>query len=203
MLSTDSSHSCGRADQLRDYVFDELPAGERAGIEKHLRECNDCALELDQLRMTTAALRVIPDQEIPQRIAFVSDKVFEPNWFARFWNSGARLGFASACILAVALVASAWHVADRPQQPATETKTIVQTASVSQAQIDQAVEKAVARVRTEDAAIIQAAMRESRQKAEREYNNQMVALSESFEMLRKKSTYNDASLFRRDEGLGQ
>ena len=41
--------------------------------------CGDCALELDQLRLTTAALRTLPDREIPQRIAFVSDQVFEPS----------------------------------------------------------------------------------------------------------------------------
>jgi len=42
-------------------------------MEQHLAACGDCALELDQLRLTTAALRTLPDREIPQRIAFVSD----------------------------------------------------------------------------------------------------------------------------------
>jgi len=76
---------------LQDYVFDELPHGEREAIEQHVAACSECALELDRLRMTTAALRTLPDREIPQRIAFVSDKVFEPSWFHRFWNSGAQL----------------------------------------------------------------------------------------------------------------
>ncbi len=111
-MSTDSSSPCGSAEALRDYAFDELPADERRTMEQHLAVCGDCALELDQLRLTTAALRTLPDREIPQRIAFVSDKVFEPSpvaRFCRFWNSAARLGFASACVLAVALVVSAWH----------------------------------------------------------------------------------------------
>ena len=79
MLSTDSSSTCGRAEPLRDYAFDELPAGDRGAMEQHLAKCGECALELDRLRMTSAALRSLPDQEIPQRIAFVSDKVFEPS----------------------------------------------------------------------------------------------------------------------------
>src|ERR1700761_9329402 len=103
MLSSDSSSSslspCTRAEALRDYAFDELPVEERLAMEQHLAGCAECALELDRLHLTTAALRTLPDREIPQRIAFVSDRVFEPSAFRRFWNSGARLGFASACML--------------------------------------------------------------------------------------------------------
>jgi hypothetical protein len=149
--------TCDRAEALRDYAFDELPAGERPGMEQHLAACGDCAAELDQLRVTTAVLRFLPDHEIPQRIAFVSDKVFEPSRFARFfggfWNSAARLGFASACILGGALMVSAWH---RPPVVApTEVRTIVQTADVSK-QVNEAVATAVARVHQEDARLFAA-----------------------------------------------
>src|ERR1700761_5696368 len=103
MLDSDStlpfSSSCECADALRDYAFDELPAAERRDMEQHLAGCSECVLELDRLRVTTAALRTLEDREIPQRIAFVSDRVFEPSAFRRFWSSGARLGFASACML--------------------------------------------------------------------------------------------------------
>src|SRR6267154_2129862 len=94
---------CDRGEALRDYAFDELPAGERPEMEQHISDCTGCAAELDRLRLTTAALRILPDREIPQRIAFVSDKVFAPSPVVRFlggfWNSAARLGFASACVL--------------------------------------------------------------------------------------------------------
>src|SRR5579862_872358 len=86
---------------LRDYAFGELPAERHPELERHLGICGECATELDRLRLTTAALRTLPDREMPQRIAFVSDKVFEPSpvtrFFAGWWNSAARLGFASAC----------------------------------------------------------------------------------------------------------
>src|SRR5579862_5411614 len=134
MLSADSPSLCGRVEALRDYAFDELPADDRRAMEQHLSACGDCVLELDRLRLTTAALRTLPDREIPQRIAFVSDRVFEPSLHQRFWNSGPRLMFASACILAVALVVSAWHFSARSPEP----RAVVRTASVSQDQINAA-----------------------------------------------------------------
>jgi anti-sigma factor RsiW len=138
--------TCDRAEALRDYAFDELPAGERPGMEQHIAVCGDCAADLDQLRVTTAVLRVLPDREVPQRIAFVSDKVFQPSpltrFFGGFWNSAARLGFASACVLAVALIVSAYH---RPAAPADVSK-----------QINDAVAQAVAKIRLEDAQMLAA-----------------------------------------------
>jgi anti-sigma-K factor RskA len=208
MLSTDasfpSSGACDRSGALGDYAFDELPADERREFEQHLTTCADCALELDQLRFTTAALRTLPDREIPQRIAFVSDRVFEPSWFRRFWNSGARLGFASACVVAVAIVISAWHFS-AIYRPA-EVRTVVQTASVPTDQIDAAVAKAVAQIKSEQAQLIQAAVESSERKQEAEYRNQVIGMQESFDRLRRKLNVNYASLASNDltgSGAGQ
>jgi anti-sigma factor RsiW len=149
--------TCDRAEALRDYAFDELPAGERREMEQHLAACGDCAAELDQLRVATAVLRVLPDREIPQRIAFVSDKVFQPSpvarFFGSFWNSAARLGFASACVLGAALIVAAYH---RPAPAPAEVRTIVQTADVTK-QVNEAVAKAIAQVHQEDARMLKAA----------------------------------------------
>jgi|ERR1019366_4948180 anti-sigma factor RsiW len=203
MLSTDSSSTCGRSDAVRDYAFDELPASERKAVEQHVAQCSECTLELDRLQMTSAALRSLPDREIPQRIAFVSDKVFEPSWFARFWNSGARMGFASACVLAIAMVVSAWHFAGA-SKPA-EVKTVVQTAAAANnpQQIDEAVAKAVAHVRKEDAQMIQTAVEASERRQGQQYRNQIVAMQESFDMLRKRMNYSFASMASSDAGVGQ
>ena len=204
MLSTDSHSSCGRAEALRDYAFDELPAEERRAMEQHLAACGDCALELDQLRLTTAALRTLPDREIPQRIAFVSDRVFEPSPFRRFWNSGARLGFASACVLALALVVSAWHLSGHYAEPRTVVQT---TASASPDQINAAVSKAVAQVRAQiaenNAQVIQAAVQAAERKRDAEYRNQMVALEENFDVLRKTMNRDYARLEGSELGAGQ
>jgi|HubBroStandDraft_5_1064220.scaffolds.fasta_scaffold446296_1 anti-sigma factor RsiW len=176
-MSGDSFSPCGQTELLRDYAFDELPAGDRPAIERHLAECADCAQEFDQLRLTTAALRMLPDREIPQRIAFVSDKVFQPSPLARFF--GARLGFASACVLAAALVVFAYH-RPAPQQVAV-TAPVANNVDVSK-QIDEAVAKAVAQVRQEDAKMTQTALAAYDQKN----RAQWVALEESFSVLQKR-----------------
>jgi hypothetical protein len=57
--------------------------------------------ERERLANTVAALQAVPDEEPPRRIAFVSDKVFEPKW----WQKFPAWGFASACALAAAILA--------------------------------------------------------------------------------------------------
>jgi hypothetical protein len=153
-------------------------------MEQHIRACDDCAVELDRLRITTAALRILPDREIPRRIAFVSDEVFQPSMWARFWNSGARLGFASACVLAVAVLVSAWHVSSAFKPGAVQTAAAV-VASASPEQIQAVVTRAVARTREEDAKLIQAAVADAEHKRDARYRAQMVALEENFEVFRK------------------
>jgi hypothetical protein len=210
MLSSDSTFPtppCARAEALRDYAFDEqLPQEERRAMEQHLAACADCTLALDQLRMTTAALRTLPEREIPQRIAFVSDRVFEPSLFRRFWNAG----FASACVLAAAVVVSAWHVS-AVYRPAVdrqnEAHPAVQAASVSEQQIDTAVAKAVAQVRAQiaekDAQIIQTAVQDSERKHDAEYRNQMAAIGENFMVLQKRLSLSYAGLASNDTGSAE
>lgn len=95
-------------DDLKAYLLGELPGADRGVVEAHLAACAACRQELGRLRQTAEALRSVPDEEIPHRIAFVSDKIFEPRGWSRFWNSAPRLGFASAAILAAAILAHAW-----------------------------------------------------------------------------------------------
>ena len=118
--------SCSPFD-LNDYFFEELSGTELRQVEAHVKTCQPCAEELDRLRIVGAALRAVPDEEIPQRIAFVSDKIFEPSpwrrWLAAFWNSGARLGFAGAVMLSASLLVFAFRPAPAPV-------TIVRTVSV-------------------------------------------------------------------------
>ena len=181
--------TCDRAEALRDYAFNELPAAEIRGMEHHIETCAACAAELEQLRITTAALRSVPDREIPQRIAFVSDRVFAPSaparFFGSFWNSAARLGFASACVLGTALIVSAY----RRTPPPPEVRTVVQAADVSK-QVDEAVAKAVAQVRDqvrqEDARVTESALEAAEVRHEREYR----ALVDAVQVLQKRLNTN-------------
>ena len=51
---------------LRDYLFDELNAAERAEVEAHLSASPEAREELDRLRVTQQALLSVPDEEIPR-----------------------------------------------------------------------------------------------------------------------------------------
>jgi anti-sigma factor RsiW len=103
--------SCSPFD-LRDYHFGELADPQRREVESHVKTCEPCREELGRLRVTEAALFALREEEIPQRIAFVSDPIFEPSLLRRFfsdvWGSAARLGFASAAMLSAALVVFAF-----------------------------------------------------------------------------------------------
>ncbi|HEY7388803.1 MAG TPA: zf-HC2 domain-containing protein [Bryobacteraceae bacterium] len=127
--------SCSPFD-LKDYFLKELPAPERQQVDLHLKTCPACREEVDRLRLTETALASLRDEEVPRRLAFVSDKIFEPSPWARFWSSGARLGFASAAMLSGVLVVFA-VTGGAQKQTANLTPQVQQ-------QIQAAVDKAVA-----------------------------------------------------------
>jgi negative regulator of sigma E activity len=117
--------SCSPVD-LKDFLFGELSDSERGRIRSHMETCARCSEELERLRLMQAALHAVPEEEPPRRIAFVSDKVFEPRWWQVWWNSAPRLGFASAALLAAAIVVHA--VAGPAQRPA--PSAVVDTAAI-------------------------------------------------------------------------
>src|ERR1017187_1321088 len=142
---------------LKDYFLRELPVPQQRQVEAHVKQCQPCREELDRLRVTEAALLCLREEEIPQRIAFVSDKIFEPSpwrrWWAAFWGSAARLGFASAAVLSAAIVVYALHPVGQTMgvhlavaaPPAPQIVLTVPEPDL-QSRIDAAVTKAVAQV---------------------------------------------------------
>jgi hypothetical protein len=137
---------------LRDYYFGVLSSEDRRKVEDHLSRCERCTTELDRLRLTAVALGALPQEEIPRRIGFVSDKVFEPSpmsrWWRTIWLSGARTASLAATLLAVAILIHAF----RPQEasgpvsapPAAQAQVSYDPAALQSA-VDQAVAKAVGR----------------------------------------------------------
>ncbi|HSW49659.1 MAG TPA: zf-HC2 domain-containing protein [Bryobacteraceae bacterium] len=99
--------NCSQYD-LKGYLLGEIAEAERRPVEGHLSGCRECREELARLRVAEAALRSVPDEEIPHKIAFVSDKVFEPGGWAWLWNSAPRLGFLSASLVAAAILVHAF-----------------------------------------------------------------------------------------------
>ncbi len=144
--------------ELNDYALRELPEAERVRVEAHVRECESCRAELDRLLLTEAALFSLRDEEVPQRIAFVSDQVFEPSavrrWLGAFWSSAPRLGFASAAFLSAAILYSALtRPAPRPVYvaPAPMAQSSVPSSPDVQQLIQAAVDKAVRESETRQA----------------------------------------------------
>lgn len=144
--------------ELKDYFLQELSGPQVAQVEEHIHNCPGCREELDRLRLTEAALFSLRDEEIPQRIAFVSDKIFEPSpmrrWFAAFWGSAGRLGFASAAMLSAAIVFSSVNKpAPALVQGPPVTKMVAEGPSQEEIQkrIDAAVAKAVDQAVTQSA----------------------------------------------------
>jgi hypothetical protein len=113
----------------------ETARAEKSSVEDHVRACESCREELERLKLTDAALRSLTEEEPPQRIAFVSDKVFEPRWYQTIWRSGPVMGFASAALLAAAIVVHGFSVNGPARQVATPT--------VNTAQIEQRIEREV------------------------------------------------------------
>ncbi len=122
---------------VKDYFFGEVPDS-----GNHLATCGACMAELDQLRAVRSTLLTLHEQEPPQRIGFVSDKIFEPSplrrFFASFWLSGARLGFASAAMLSVALL-----VFSARTQPRIIERRVEVAQAAAPVDVDAAVAKAV------------------------------------------------------------
>lgn len=98
--------TCPQQD-LKGYLLGELAEAERRQVADHLGGCSGCREELERLRLTTAALGKLAEEEMPYRIAFVSDKIFEPKGWNWLWNSAPRLGFVSAAMLAAAILVNA------------------------------------------------------------------------------------------------
>lgn len=139
--------SCSPFD-LRDYFFGELPDDQRRQADLHIKSCLTCREEVERLRSTQAVLLTVPDEEIPQRIGFVSDRVYEPSpvrrWWRGFWGSAPRLGFASAAMLSVAIIFSAMHQPSPASVARAATVEIAKQRADFARQLNEAVAKAVA-----------------------------------------------------------
>jgi hypothetical protein len=135
--------SCSPFD-LRDYFLKELPLPQALQMEDHVRGCPACAEELDRLRLTEAALMSLREEEVPRRIAFVSDPVLEPaGWkrvWAAFWSSTPRLAFASVAMLSAALVVFSLT---RPGPVATPAAPEQITASAPAGEVQKQIQAAV------------------------------------------------------------
>ncbi|HEV8415145.1 MAG TPA: hypothetical protein VGQ49_16240 [Bryobacteraceae bacterium] len=118
------------------YVLRELGQDAHRQAEAHLATCSICHEEVATLRLTLNTLSTLREEEMPRRIAFVSDKVFEPRWWQRVFSPT----FAAGALVAAAILI---HGSLRPSQ-------------IPQAQVEAAVNKAVSEVEARHVQEIQA-----------------------------------------------
>jgi anti-sigma factor RsiW len=175
---------------LKDFVFGELGEAEREAMRSHLGQCRECREELERLQLTEAAMHALAQEEIPRRIAFVSDAVMEPRWWRRLWQSGPRLGFASAAMLALALL---FHAVWRPAAPAPVAARTASEAAVT-ARLDQEagsrvealVRSAMTEMEARQEQKTQAAVAAVRREVEFQRQADRVAFQETLGILQKK-----------------
>jgi anti-sigma factor RsiW len=179
--------SCSPFD-LRDYLFGELAEPDRRQVEGHVHSCTHCNEDLERLRLTHSTLLALRDEEVPQRIGFVSDKVFEPSPVRRawqsLWESSPKLGFASAAMLSAALVIFAFF---RPaaviSAPAPDPAKIEQQVSERvTAAVAKAVNESEARQASKTAELLAAA----EQRFELQRQADMKNVSETIKVIEKR-----------------
>ena len=108
--------SCISPDSKPDwkaYLLRELNPEVSRQAETHLAACSICHEEVATLRLTLDTLSTLREEEVPRRIAFVSDKVFEPRWWQRVFSPT----FAAGALVAAAILV---HGAVRPGQAQVE-----------------------------------------------------------------------------------
>ena len=164
--------SCSPFD-LRDYYLKELSDPQLRQVEAHVKDCAACREELERLRLTQATLLSLRDEEIPQRIAFVSDPVFEPSgprrWWGAFWGSPARMGFAAAGVLSAALLVTT--LTRTPGMPA--------GSGLSAAEVDRRIQQAVSASEERQTRKTTQLVHDLVQRVDTERNARLVAESEA------------------------
>lgn len=188
-----SGISCSSID-LKAYALGEVEGREKASVEGHIHACDGCREELERLDLTRTALAGWPDEEIPQRIAFVSDAVFEPRWWQRIWRSGPAMGFASAVVLAAAILV---HGSMRPAVVAAPASVNVAAVNqqTDQKQIDdriqvvvaQAVSQTVAQSEQRQASQNLKILAAAEKRLEFRYRTQLVSAQETIRMYQQQA----------------
>ena len=202
----------------KEYLLGEWEPERKTLLDGHVSACAACREDVDRLRLTHAALLAVRDEEPPRRIAFVSDKVFEPRWWQRVSASAPAMGFASAALLACAILVHGALL--RPSGPSlaaqTDTAAIeAQVARKVEARLNQRVHDAVTESVTQ--AVMEVSRRDDRKTAElvsaaeKRFADQrradLIAFDENAEILYKRTArvlaQNDESYATSQPGVKQ
>jgi anti-sigma factor RsiW len=179
--------SCADFD-WKGFVLQEIPPAERRRMEEHLKGCAACRQEVEALGLTLVAVRQLPQQPIPRRLAFVSDPVFQLPWWKRLWHMPAPAwGFAAACLVAAAIFA---HALLAPPPPAVAGYDPAALEKAVQAELERQLPVRVeAAVRTQlapAAAQLETRLASFEQRVESERRADLRDVTAAFELLQKR-----------------
>ncbi len=190
---------------IKGYLLGELKESERKHTEAHLAVCPACREELERLRWTQSALLSLREEEIPRRIAFVSDPVFPRRWWQWLLASGPRLGFASALVLALAIVAHG--VLTRAPAPAPAAVDVAALEQRIDAEVERrlqaALRNAVQQSEARQAERIERALAALRQELEFQRKADLLAVEENFNVLKKRMNVLQIHLAGNLEGVAR
>jgi anti-sigma factor RsiW len=182
--------NCSSID-LKAYLLGEAGNGESWQVEQHLAGCAGCRQEIERLHVMQSALLSLREEEPPRRIAFVSDKVFEPRWYQRLWRSGPGVGFAAAAMLSAAILINATYRPPEVAAPSNHGVSSAQVQAMIQSEVakrvDAAVQEAVMRVETAQRKKTAELVAAAEQRLMMEHRADLQAVQESFNYLRKRT----------------
>lgn len=172
----------------KGFVLQEIGPEERRRMEEHLKSCAACRQEVEALGLTIVAVRRLPQQPVPRRLAFVSDPVFELPWWKRMWRMPAPAwGFAGAVVIAAAIFAHGL-LAPLPAPPmradAAEIRRLVE--EELERQMPARVEAAVKAQIAPAAAQLEARLAAFEQRVESERRADLRDVTAAFELLQKR-----------------
>lgn len=166
---------------LKGYLLGELDPAARGEVEAGLASDSGAREELSRLEQTRAFLLSVPDEEIPRRIAFVSDAIFEPPrrpaWFSWF----AHPAFASSLVLAAAIGAHGWMARPLPAAPVAAAAAPVDVEAI----VSQALAKQAAAQERRTVQLVNAALAEAEKRYEYQRTSDLARMEENLTEIRK------------------
>lgn len=99
-------------EELVGYLYDDVDADKKAGIESHLNTCPSCTQALEELKRTGNLMRAWADEDPPASLVFVPGrrtgwKGIIPDWLStgnrRWLAQGLSLGLAAVILILAAL----------------------------------------------------------------------------------------------------
>ncbi|MCS7043236.1 MAG: zf-HC2 domain-containing protein [Bryobacteraceae bacterium] len=172
----------------KGFVLQEVPPQERRAMEEHLKACPACSREVEALGLTLVAVRQLPQHPIPRRLAFVSDPVFELPWWKRLWRMPAPAwGFASALVLAAAILGQARLTPPRPEAGGADAQAVERAVRAElERRLPAAVEAALRQQLGPAAARMEARLAEFEKRMEAQRRADLRDVTAAFELLQKR-----------------